>query len=106
MSSDGAFVFIDSEARHSSPSPWWIFTAASGSPVTVLQYQEGTREACIYDSRVFYTVDQRAAELGQGVRQSLLTARHISGALLWQTPLSSQATRKRPALRSRPDGGL
>lgn len=91
---DGCYLLIHSEMQ--AQGSWWLFSVVNGAQMAVLPYEEGAKEACILDSHVYYILENSAA----GVRGSTLKAVDIvSGKLIWQRPLSSQRSERRPTLR-------
>jgi hypothetical protein len=103
---DGCYIFIHSEmpteSSSSAQTPWWLFSVVTGKQLAVLSYEQGTREACVLDSHVYYIVENPPPALRSGgeILQSTMKALDIvSGRLLWQRSLSPQRTKMRPALR-------
>lgn len=98
---DGLCLFIHSELQ-SDKHDWRLFSVTTGKELTVLKYEEGTREACVLNSRVYYLVEDAAAahHEGEETLQSTMKAVDVaSGRLIWKRLLSLRPTRKRAALR-------
>jgi hypothetical protein len=103
---DGRYLFIHSEAKsESSPDnqqPWWVFSVVTGRQVSVLDYEQGTRQACVIDSHLYYLIENpppQARTHGQIIQSTLKALDIVSGRLLWQLPLSEQRATRAPALR-------
>lgn len=103
---DGCYLFIHSEMpTASSPgakTPWWLFSVATGKQLAVLDYEQGTREACVLASKVYYIVDDPPPALrsdGEILRSTIKALDIVSGRLLWQHLLSTERSALRPALR-------
>jgi hypothetical protein len=103
---DGQYLFIHSEMptepSAKTKSPWWLFSVATGKQLAVLDYEQGTREACVLDSHVYFIVDDPPPALrsdGDILQSTIKALDIVSGRLLWQHLLSTQRSRLRPALR-------
>jgi hypothetical protein len=101
---DGCYLFIHSEtateSSHPAHEPWWLFSVVTGKQMAVLNYEQGTKQACVLNSHVYYIVENPPPSLGGEIIQSTIKAIDIvSGRLLWQHSLSPQRSRMRPALR-------
>lgn len=100
---DGLYVLIHSEAPAATPSgnsPWWVFSAETGSRVTVLDYEPGTREACILDTRLFYLLELPPTSHANVVQQAVLKLRELNdGKLLWERSLAERLMQAPPPPR-------
>jgi hypothetical protein len=104
---DGCYLFIHSEmpTDESSPeakAPWWLFSVSTGKQLAVLDYEQGTREACVLASNVYYIVDNPPPALrsdGDILQSTIKALDIVSGRPLWQHLLSSERSALRPALR-------
>jgi hypothetical protein len=98
---DGLCVLIHSEAQHQEHD-WWLFSVKTGKRLAVLNYEEGAKEACVLNSRVFYLVEDPppAQRRDAGILRSTIKAVEISsGKVVWERLLSEQPPRRQPALR-------
>lgn len=100
---DGRYVLIHSEApaeTSSGNAPWWVFSAETGSRVAVLDYEPGTREACILDTRLFYLLELPPNWQGNAVQQAVLKARVLgNGKPLWERALVERLMQAPPPPR-------
>jgi hypothetical protein len=103
---DGCYLFIHSErparAGAGERQPWWLFSVVTGRQLAVLSYDFGARETCVLDAKVFYIVDAQPpgdADKKQIHQSTLKSLDIVSGAVVWQRPLTPRQTRTRPALR-------
>lgn len=98
---DGLYLFIHSELQ-SDKQDWWLFSVNTGKGLTVLKYEEGTREACVLNSRVYYLVEDAASanrKDEETLRSTIKAVDVASGKLIWERLLSLRPTRKQAALR-------
>lgn len=100
---DGLFLFLNSEIEsNDNKHDWWLFSVSTGKELAVLNYEDGTREACVVNSTVYFLVEDPPSPLrigGETVQLILKAVDLTSGKLLWERLLSVQSSKKRTALR-------
>ena len=100
---DGLFLFIHSEIQSQDHNhDWWLFSVATGKGLAVLNYEDGTREACVVNSVIYFLVDDPPPTLrsgGETVQSTLKAVDVASGKLLWERLLSRRPTKKQTAQR-------
>jgi hypothetical protein len=98
---EGLYLFVHSELQNQKRD-WWLFSVITGKLLTVLNYEEVTRETCVVNDRVYYLVEDAASAPRQGqenLRSTLKAVDVASGKLLWERLLSVRPTSKQAALR-------
>lgn len=98
---DGLYLFIHSELPSDKPD-WWLFSVTTGKLLTVLEYEEVTREACVLNSQVYYLVEDAPSvprQADETLRSTIKAVEVASGSVIWERLLSLRPTRKQAALR-------
>ena len=105
VTSDGCYILVHPDVpkqlRSHQKQPWWIFSAETGHLLAKLNYEVGTQAASIFNSKIYYLVDEEADSTVQGVTflRSVLKSKDLStGKLLWEHLLQEKPTQKSPPL--------
>jgi len=100
---DGLFLFIHSEIQSQDyKHDWWLFSVVTGKELAVLNYEDGTRDACVVNSVVYFLVDDPPPTLrsdGETLQSTLKAVDVASGKLLWERLLSRRPIKKQTAQR-------
>ncbi len=103
VTADGQFVFIHSELPDEpSNQKWSVFSVSEGQRFALLKYEEGAKEPCVLDTRVYYLDEDPPLSLRKGGEMLTLKVKAVdisSSDLLWEKQISSRPTQKAPALR-------
>jgi hypothetical protein len=103
VTADGQFIFIHSELPDErSNQKWWVFSVSTGQRIALLEYEDGAKEPCVLDTRLYYLDEDPPPSQRSGGETLTLKVKAVdisSSALLWEKRISSRPTQKAPALR-------
>jgi len=98
---DGLYVLIHSEAQAQQHN-WWLFSTKTGKKLAVLNYEDGAKEACVLNSRLYYLVEDPPPahrHEAEALRSTIKAVEISSGKVVWERLLSEQPTNRQAALR-------
>jgi hypothetical protein len=103
---DGRYLFIHQELppapQAAETQAWLVFSAETGQRIAQLDYEPGTQEACVLESRVYYLTEGPPVPITSGgvILPDILKARELtSGQVLWERTFQARRVSKPPALR-------
>lgn len=103
VTADGQFIFIHSELpEERSNQQWSVFSVSGGQKFASLKYEEGAKEPCILDTRVYYLDEDPPLSLRSAGETLTLKVKAVdisSSDLVWEKRISSRPTQKAPPLR-------
>lgn len=98
---DGLYLLIHSEAQPQK-NDWWLFSVSDGKKSADLKYEDGAREACVLNSRLFYLVEDPPPahrQDAQTLRSTIKAVEISTGKVIWERLLSELPMKPKAALR-------
>jgi hypothetical protein len=92
---DGDYVLVHQDEP--KPTPWWIFSVATGHRAATVTHEPGARDPCVIGKRLYYLVE---SPIQAGVQPISLFARDLrANTLLWELSLPGRPVGEAPPPR-------